>query len=84
MLIHCGYQIGYQCQAHTPMLLMVSVVPWRERDLRTSDAAITEPAVAMRNYIDAFGNRCTRLVAPPGLFRSRATSSLKTGAFRIR
>jgi transglutaminase-like putative cysteine protease len=66
MLIRAGYNIAYQCAAETPMLLMVHVRPERQADLRTPETLSVTPAIAHRNYLDRFGNVCTRLVAPPG------------------
>jgi transglutaminase-like putative cysteine protease len=51
------------------MLLMLYVHPERMRDLRSRELLITEPAVEQENFTDSFGNRCTKIVAPPGLIR---------------
>jgi transglutaminase-like putative cysteine protease len=53
------------------MLLMLSVHPSRRSDLLTEDRMHFSPHVKARNYNDAFGNICTRLVAPPGLLEIR-------------
>jgi len=66
MLIKTGYNIAYECAAETPMLLMVHVRPERQADLRTPENLSLTPDVPHRNYLDRFGNVCTRLVAPPG------------------
>lgn len=66
MRIRAGYEISYDCPAPTPMLLMLNVRPERTPDLETPDTLRTEPAVAVRQYVDAFGNVCSRLVAPAG------------------
>jgi transglutaminase-like putative cysteine protease len=55
------------------MLLMLNVRPEREPDLETPDALQTDPPLPTRQYVDAFGNTCTRLVIPPGL------TTLQTG-----
>ena len=51
------------------MLLMVHVRPEREPDLEAPENFRVTPSVPYRTYIDDYGNRCTRLVAPPGLFQ---------------
>jgi len=51
------------------MLLMLHVHPERRRDLRAPEQLITEPAVEVQNYTDNFGNRCAKVVAPPGVIR---------------
>lgn len=68
MRIRAGYRIGYDCPVPTPMMLMVNVRPERQADLETPDTVLTTPDVAVNQYIDSFGNICSRLVAPAGLF----------------
>lgn len=68
MRIRAGYRIGYECPVETPMMLMVNVRPERQRDLETPDTVLTEPDVPVSQYIDSFGNICSRLVAPAGSF----------------
>jgi transglutaminase-like putative cysteine protease len=53
------------------MLLMLSIHPSRQQDLRTDHVIQFSPNVQARNFGDAFGNVCTRLVAPPGLIQIR-------------
>ncbi len=66
MLIRCGYEIGFECVADTPLLLMVHVRPERQADRRTPEVLTVSPAVPYRTYLDGFGNVCTRMVAPAG------------------
>jgi transglutaminase-like putative cysteine protease len=66
MRIKAGYRIVYDTPAPTPMLMMLSVRPERARDLEKPDWMLTDPYVPIRTYVDAFGNICTRLVAPAG------------------
>jgi transglutaminase-like putative cysteine protease len=72
MRIRAGYEIAYECPAEAPMLLMLNVRPERLGDLETPDLIRTEPYAPIRQYVDTFGNLCTRLVAPAGriVFRS--------------
>ena len=67
MHIRAGYRIGYFCPAPVAMVLMLSVRPERLADLVTRQFMMTTPAVPLRDYTDAFGNICTRLVAPAGV-----------------
>jgi len=53
------------------MVLMLSVHPLRQRDLLTEHRIRLSNEVASHDYLDAFGNICTRLVAPPGLLEIR-------------
>ena len=77
MQIRAGYQIAYECAQPTPMLLMLSVHPSRQRYLLSEHRILLNDGIAWRDYVDGFGNICTRLVAPPGLLEVRAE-------FRIR
>jgi transglutaminase-like putative cysteine protease len=67
MLIQAGFTIGFECPAWTPMLLQLNIDPSRSTDLVTPDIITSNPLIPMRSYIDLFGNRVTRLLAPPGL-----------------
>ena len=51
------------------MLLTVHVRPEREKDLDRAEKLTVSPHVPYRTYLDGFGNRCTRLVAPVGTLR---------------
>jgi transglutaminase-like putative cysteine protease len=66
MLIQAGFAIGFECPAWTPMLLQLNVHPSRSCDLRKPDTIVSDPCLPMSAYIDRFGNRVTRLEAPPG------------------
>lgn len=48
------------------MLLALYPHPTNNRRMIGSDHIRTEPEVAIEEYTDLFGNRCGRLVAPPG------------------
>ncbi len=49
------------------MLLMLNIRPERQIDLLAPETLMATPPVPMRGYIDRYGNRCTRLIAPQGL-----------------
>lgn len=69
MRIRTGFDIAFTVQAPTPMILMLNVEPGREKDLEATEFIRTDPPLPLTSYIDVFGNRCQRLVAPPGLVR---------------
>ena len=71
MEIRAGYDIAFQCFQETPMILMLSIEPVRQRDLLSEHSIRFSPAIASRDYVDMFGNTCTRIVAPPGLIEIR-------------
>jgi hypothetical protein len=58
--IEAGYNIAFNCAQEVPMVLMLT-------DLFTEHQMRFTPSVASRDYLDGFGNVCTRLVAPSGL-----------------
>ena len=68
MRIQAGFEFIYECPAEVPMLLALSVHPARRDDLETPDWIRTDPAVDVRQYLDGFGNLCSRILAPPGRF----------------
>src|SRR6202158_2562144 len=53
------------------MVLMLSIEPARVADLLSEHRIKFTPDVASRDYVDMFGNTCTRIVAPPGLIEIR-------------
>jgi transglutaminase-like putative cysteine protease len=67
MLIEAGFDVAFECPAQTPMLLQLNVHPTRDADLLTPDRINSDPPLAMRSYIDLFGNRVTRVEVPAGL-----------------
>ncbi len=66
MRIRAGFDITYECDQPTPMLLMLDVHPSRVADLEAPFRIRFDPPVAARSYRDGFGNICTRIHAPRG------------------
>ncbi len=66
MLIRTGYDITFETFAPTPMSLLLNVHPSRKKDLRSPETIRIDPAVPQRQSLDAFGNVCTRILAPAG------------------
>jgi transglutaminase-like putative cysteine protease len=69
--IRAGYDIAFQCFQETPMVLLLSIEPARLGDLLSEHRIQFSPDVSARDYVDMFGNTCTRIVAPPGLVEIR-------------
>ena len=67
MKIRAGYQISYNCPQPTPMIVMLSVHPSRQRDLLTDDRPHVAPAIPANSYLDGFGNTCHVINPPAGL-----------------
>jgi transglutaminase-like putative cysteine protease len=51
------------------MVALLNVHPSRAADLLEPDELQTVPILPITTYIDSFGNRCARFVAPPGPLR---------------
>jgi len=69
-----GYEIVYDCQQPTPMVLMLNIHHSRAADIIVPDLMHVEPSVPVTSYRDNFGNWCTRLVAPSGRLRLSASA----------
>ena len=69
MRIRAGYELVYECPQPTPMVLALSIHPSRRVDLRTDQALEFSPELRARDYVDGFGNICTRILAPAGATR---------------
>jgi transglutaminase-like putative cysteine protease len=66
MRIRAGYELVFECPQPTPMLLALSIHPSRRADLLTEQRLTFTPPLEARDYVDGFGNVCTRIVAPAG------------------
>jgi hypothetical protein len=56
------------------MLLQLNVHPSRDADLLSADRINSDPPLAMRSYIDHFGNRVSRVEALRDLLHSPTAS----------
>ena len=66
MKIRVGYDMTFDCAEATPMVLMLNVHPSRAADLLMPDWMRVSPARSITPYVDSFGNKCVRLLAPKG------------------
>jgi len=66
MQVRVGFEMVYEFAARTPVVLMLNVHPSRASDMIEPDHLRIAPALPVTRYLDAFGNLCTRLVAPAG------------------
>lgn len=69
MLIRLGYDIAFELPAPVPIVALLNVHASRVQDLREPDLLRLEPSLRVDEYVDSFGNRCCRFVAPPGTIR---------------
>jgi transglutaminase-like putative cysteine protease len=75
--LRVGYELIYECPQPTPMILMLNIHRTRIADLVVPDTLTTTPAVPISFYDDAFGNWCTRIVAPSGEIRITADGMVR-------
>jgi transglutaminase-like putative cysteine protease len=66
MLIRAGYEIRFDCELPTPMLALLSIHPSRNKDLVTPHRIATVPEVPIYDYLDSYGNVCSRVTVPAG------------------
>jgi transglutaminase-like putative cysteine protease len=66
MLIRAGYDIRFDTEVPTPLMALLSIHPSRHKDLTTPQRIVTAPEVPIYEYLDGFGNVCSRVTVPPG------------------
>ena len=69
MFIKCGHEFIFELPAPTPMVLQLYIHPSRAGHLRKPEYLQITPTVPVMEYIDTFGNRCGRIVAPAGMLK---------------
>jgi len=80
MILRLGYDLQFEIPSPVAMVALLNVHPSRVADLRAPDELCVEPAVQAESYIDSFGNRCSRSVAPKGALRlSNSTLTYDSG-----
>ena len=77
MLIRLAYDIQFDIHAEVAIVALLNVHPSRVPDLLAPDELHTEPVLPITSYIDSFGNRCTRFVAPAGPLRLSSTTLIR-------
>ena len=77
MLIRIGYELGFEVDRPTPMLLMLHVRPEWARLLRQPERILIEPETRVESFLDGFGNRAARIVAAPGETRIRYDNTIE-------
>ena len=76
MQIQVGFELVYDCPKPTPMVVTLDIHSSRAADIIQCDPLMLDPAVPVSSYIDLYGNRCSRLVAPAGRFRITSNALL--------
>src|SRR5258707_7115868 len=66
-----GYELVFEVPRPTRMQLMLYVHPEQAGALRQPEHIVVEPSVPVEGFIDGFGNRAARILAPAGSVRIR-------------
>ena len=69
MLIRIGYDMTVNFSAPTPVIHMLYLHPTRKSSVKKPEQLILDPDIPVEEFIDGFGNRCGRFVAPAGRLR---------------
>jgi transglutaminase-like putative cysteine protease len=69
VLIKVGYDIIFDHPVATPMVAMLYLHPSCQPAIRRNEYLLVEPQTEISDYVDGFGNRCGRLISPPGRVR---------------
>lgn len=69
MLIKIGYELVFDVPAPTPMALTLFLRPEIAHVLQRPEFLQTDPIVPVDTFLDGFGNRVGRIVAPGGKLR---------------
>jgi Transglutaminase-like enzymes, putative cysteine proteases len=77
MQIRLGYDIAVSVTSPTAMVLMLHVRPELRKHLLKPDELVLDPETPVKEYTDGFGNRCVRLVAPPGRLNLRTDALIE-------
>ena len=72
MLLRLGYDMQFDIPEPVACVAQLRVHPSRARGLTKPDNVQVEPGVPVEEYTDAFGNFCTRFLAPKGILRLRS------------
>jgi transglutaminase-like putative cysteine protease len=66
ILVNGGFNLAFACSEPTSIILMVHVRPERQKDFVQPEILTLHPDLPHSIYVDGFGNKCTRLLAPAG------------------
>jgi transglutaminase-like putative cysteine protease len=81
MLIRLGYDLQFEVPTAVAMVALLNVHPSRAHDLLEPDELTIEPGIPVTTYIDGFGNRCARFVAPAGHLRLTNSTLIRDSGY---
>lgn len=77
MIIRLGYELAYEFEQPTPMILMLGIHSSRIADILIQDNMTTSPSVNLQGFWDSYGNWCNRILAPAGNFTVSTDALIK-------
>ena len=77
MFLRLGYDIRFELPEPIAVVGMLHVHPSLAARLLQADEVCIAPATQRRSYIDGFGNRCTRFLAPKGEIRLSSSTLIE-------
>jgi transglutaminase-like putative cysteine protease len=77
MRIRFGYDIAYNANLNTPMIVLLRAQPNASQRLIQPDVMVIEPNLPAVTYSDEFGNTCTRFICSGGMVRLHADGILE-------
>jgi transglutaminase-like putative cysteine protease len=77
MHIRLGYDMRFNIPSPVAMVAMLHVHPSRVADLREPDEMQIDPSVAVETYLDDFGNKCARFLAPAGELKLQGSTLIE-------
>ncbi|RRA47184.1 transglutaminase family protein [Acidipila sp. EB88] len=76
MHLRLGFDIRFELPFPVALVAMLHVHPSCDSRLLLPDTLRTDPGIEVKEYIDSFGNRCSRLYAPAGSLRLFNTTEI--------
>jgi hypothetical protein len=76
MHLRLGFDLHFELPCPVAIIALLHVHPFLDASLLKPDRLQTEPGLEVPQYIDSFGNRCSRLYAPAGPLRLFNTTEI--------
>lgn len=77
MLIRVGFDIAFSFPEPTSLILMLSIHPSLDSQVRSSVNLASNPPVPLLGYFDLYGNRCSRVLVASGLSTFSSSSIIE-------
>jgi transglutaminase-like putative cysteine protease len=77
MQIRLAFDIQFEIPLDVAMVGMLHVHPSRVPDLREPDEVSISPELKVESYLDSYGNRCARWLAPAGALRLSSSTLIE-------